>query len=82
MARARLLIVGDDPELRPFLRIELEIESYICAEAASGQQALALIRANAGGLQPHPDCPRVRWVSPLSARLSVRLWVCSLQGRR
>jgi len=24
VARARLLIVGDDPELRPFLRIELE----------------------------------------------------------
>ena len=57
MARARLLIVGDDPKLRPFLRIELEIESYICAEAASGQQALALIRAERWWIAATPGLP-------------------------
>jgi len=41
----RILIVDDDPELRIFLRTELEIEGYACTEAASGQQALGLIRA-------------------------------------
>ena len=44
MARARLLIVDDDPELRHFLRTELEIEGYSCGEAASGQQALMQLR--------------------------------------
>ena len=44
MASARLLIVDDDPSLRRFLRTELELEGYSCQEAASGQQALVLIR--------------------------------------
>ena len=44
MPSARLLIVDDDPELRHFLRTELEIEGYTCAEAASGQQALMQLR--------------------------------------
>lgn len=44
MASARLLIVDDDPSLRRFLRTELELEGYSCQEAATGQQALALIR--------------------------------------
>ena len=48
--RPRLLIVDDDPELRNFLRAELEIEGYTCAEAASGQQALGLIRAESWDL--------------------------------
>ena len=45
MASARLLIVDDDPSLRRFLRTELELEGYRCQEAATGQQALELIRA-------------------------------------
>ncbi|MBD2422749.1 response regulator transcription factor [Cyanobium sp. FACHB-13342] len=45
MSIHRLLIVDDDPELRHFLRTELEIEGYGCSEAATGQQALAQIRA-------------------------------------
>ena len=45
MASHRLLIVDDDPELRQFLRTELEIEGYGCSEAATGQQALAQIRS-------------------------------------
>jgi two-component system response regulator MprA len=45
MPSHRLLIVDDDPELRQFLRTELEIEGYGCSEAATGQQALAQIRA-------------------------------------
>ena len=44
MPSARLLIVDDDPELRQFLRTELEIEGYACTEAASGQQALVQLR--------------------------------------
>jgi two-component system response regulator MprA len=50
MPRPRLLIVDDDPELRAFLRTELEIEGYSCAEAATGQQALAQIRAESWDL--------------------------------
>jgi two-component system response regulator MprA len=50
MPSPRLLIVDDDPELRHFLRTELEIEGYSCAEAASGQQALGLIRAESWDL--------------------------------
>ena len=36
MPSHRLLIVDDDPELRQFLRTELEIEGYGCSEAATG----------------------------------------------
>ena len=45
MSSASLLIVDDDPSLRQFLRAELELEGYKCEEAATGQQALVLIRA-------------------------------------
>ena len=44
MPSARLLIVDDDPELRVFLRTELEIEGYACTEAGSGKQALMQLR--------------------------------------
>jgi two-component system response regulator MprA len=40
----RVLIVDDDPELRHFLRTELELEGYACSEAATGQQALMQAR--------------------------------------
>lgn len=50
MASARLLIVDDDPELRGFLHTELEIEGYACSEAATGQQALGLVRAESWDL--------------------------------
>ncbi len=50
MPSARLLIVDDDPELRQFLRTELEIEGYGCTEAATGQQALGLIRGESWDL--------------------------------
>jgi len=40
----RVLIVDDDPELRHFLRTELDFEGYSCAEAGSGQQAMGLLR--------------------------------------
>ena len=38
----RLLIVDDDPDVRQFLRGELEAEGYGCWEAANGQQALGV----------------------------------------
>ena len=44
MPSPRLLIVDDDPELRVFLRTELEIEGYACTEAGSGKQALMQLR--------------------------------------
>lgn len=44
MGAARVLIVDDDPELRHFLRTELELEGYACSEAATGQQALLQAR--------------------------------------
>jgi two-component system response regulator MprA len=50
MPSPRLLIVDDDPELRMFLRTELDIVGYACTEAASGQQALGLIRAESWDL--------------------------------
>ena len=50
MPSPRLLIVDDDPELRGFLRTELEIEGYGCSEAATGQQALGLIRTESWDL--------------------------------
>jgi len=40
----RVLIVDDDPELRDFLRGELEAEGYRCDTASSGQAALLAIR--------------------------------------
>ncbi|EDY39206.1 two-component response regulator [Cyanobium sp. PCC 7001] len=45
MSGPRLLIVDDDPELRRFLRTELELEGYSCEEASTGQQALQRVRA-------------------------------------
>ena len=45
-----VLIVDDDPDLRHFLRQELEVEGYSCDEAASGQQALARIRSQSWDL--------------------------------
>jgi len=36
MGAARVLIVDDDPELRVFLRTELELDGYTCAEASTG----------------------------------------------
>jgi len=50
MANARLLLVDDDPNLRRLLRTELELEGYSCEEAATGQQALGLIRAESWDL--------------------------------
>ena len=47
MADLRLLLVDDDPELRSFLRQELQADGYQCEEAASGSQALALLREEA-----------------------------------
>jgi len=44
MIAARVLIIDDDPELRVFLRTELELDGYSCSEAATGQQALTLAR--------------------------------------
>jgi two-component system response regulator MprA len=44
MNAARVLIIDDDPELRVFLRTELELDGYSCSEAATGQQALTLAR--------------------------------------
>jgi two-component system response regulator MprA len=40
----RVLVVDDDPELRQFLRQELEVEGYGCDTAAGGTQALTKIR--------------------------------------
>lgn len=44
-AGAWVLVVDDDPELRQFLRQELEHEGYGCNTAASGTQALTKIRS-------------------------------------
>jgi two-component system, OmpR family, response regulator MprA len=44
MGAFRVLIVDDDPELRVFLRTELELDGYSCGEASTGQQALTLAR--------------------------------------
>ena len=46
----RVLIVDDDPELRHFLRAELELEGYVCSEASTGQQGLLQARLEAWDL--------------------------------
>jgi two-component system response regulator MprA len=58
MGAVRVLIVDDDPELRVFLRTELELDGYACAEAATGQQALTLAR------QEHWDLLLLDWSLP------------------
>lgn len=45
-AAARVLVVDDDPELRQFLRQELELEGYCCDTAAGGAHALTKIRGS------------------------------------
>jgi DNA-binding response OmpR family regulator len=45
-ARARVLIVDDDPGVRNFLRMVLEVEGYEVEYAADGNQALAAQRQN------------------------------------
>ena len=49
-AAARVLVVDDDPELRQFLKQELEVEGYVCGTAAGGAQALTKIRSEAWDL--------------------------------
>lgn len=39
-----ILVVDDDPDLRHFLSQELEVEGYICENAAGGAQALTMVR--------------------------------------
>ena len=58
MGAIRVLIVDDDPELRVFLRTELELEGYHCGEAGTGQQALMLTR------QEHWDLLLLDWGLP------------------
>jgi two-component system response regulator MprA len=58
MRSVRVLIVDDDPELRVFLRTELELDGYSCGEAATGQQALTLAR------QEHWDLLLLDWSLP------------------
>jgi two-component system response regulator MprA len=58
MGAFRVLIVDDDPELRVFLRTELELDGYSCGEAATGQQALTLAR------QEHWDLLLLDWSLP------------------
>jgi two-component system response regulator MprA len=58
MGAIRVLIVDDDPELRVFLRAELELEGYHCGEAGTGQQALMLAR------QEHWDLLLLDWGLP------------------
>jgi two-component system response regulator MprA len=58
MRAVRVLIVDDDPELRVFLRTELELDGYSCGEAGTGQQALTLAR------QEHWDLLLLDWSLP------------------
>jgi excisionase family DNA binding protein len=45
-----VLVVDDDPRLREFIRVNLEMEGYTVAEAASGEEALAAIEGHAPDL--------------------------------
>jgi len=45
-AKERVLIVDDDPGVRNFLQMVLEVEGYEVAYAADGKQALAAQRQN------------------------------------
>ena len=58
LTTARVLVVDDDPELRQFLRQELEVEGYGCDTAANGTQALTRIR------NEHWDLVLLDWTLP------------------
>src|SRR5579872_5863571 len=45
-----VLVVDDDPRLREYLRVNLELAGYLVREAESGQRALAVIEDEAPDL--------------------------------
>jgi hypothetical protein len=49
LAGARLLLIEDSPTLRKTLRLMLEVESAVVAEAGTGHEALDLLRAGGSG---------------------------------
>ncbi len=49
MAKERILVVDDEPDIRDVLRITLEAEGYEVQEAADGQEALSLVQR----ISPH-----------------------------
>lgn len=44
MARERILVVDDEPDIRDVLRLTLEAEGYEVSEAADGQEAVEMVR--------------------------------------
>ncbi len=49
MARERILVVDDEPDIRDILRLTLEAEGYEVHEATNGQEAMTLVHR----LNPH-----------------------------
>lgn len=47
MAKARILIAEDEPDLRAVLRMQLEMEGYEVIEATDGREAVALTQSEA-----------------------------------
>jgi excisionase family DNA binding protein len=45
-----VLVVDDDPRLREFMRVNLELEGYTVREASSGEEALAALEDQAPAL--------------------------------
>jgi two-component system response regulator MprA len=58
VAETRVLIVDDDPDLRAFLSTELRAEGHHCDLAATGQEALLLLR------REPPDLVLLDWTLP------------------
>ncbi len=50
MAKARILIAEDEPDLRQVLRLQLELEGYEVIEATDGREAVALAQSDAPDL--------------------------------
>ncbi len=81
-ARARILVVDDEPAVRRYVIRVLDAEGYLVGEAADGKEALELVRSDPDGwdliisdiVMPHCNGVELqRYVAELAPALSIIL---------